>query len=70
MLKMLKMFKEQIASNAQQTLKIGLEGRAHVFSFREEIVHEVSESTPLEKGKKKVAEMPKYDVHHVRHYVL
>ena len=38
-------------------------------STKEERVPEINESTPYEWGKKKVVEVPKYDVPRVRHDV-
>lgn len=60
------MLKEQIAGNAWQALKIGYDERSHVSSTREETIPEVSESTPIDRGKKKVANFPKFDIPQAR----
>ena len=59
---LMEMLKEQIATNnGWQPLRVGLLKRPHVSFTREEIVPDVNESTSQDKGKRKVAKVPKFE---------
>ena len=59
----MEMLKEQIVNSGwQHILKVDLPERPHICSTREEDIPDVNESTSRDKGNKKVAEVPKFDM--------